>query len=71
MIEQKDNYTVGYFINRSGWGIVFECGPQTQAALLRDFPWLRPIRDGFERGRPLPIAGRAAESRRRLHAGQV
>jgi hypothetical protein len=54
MIKQKDNYAVQYFINRSGWGIVFECDPRTQAALLTDFPWLRPIRDGFERGRPLP-----------------
>ena len=71
MTEQKDNYTVQYFINRSGWGIVFECGSQTQAALLRDFPWLRSIRDGFERGRPLPLAGREAESRPRPHAGHT
>jgi hypothetical protein len=55
-----DKATSEYFITGNRLGIVFECGPQSQTALLRAFPWLRSIRDGFESNRPLAPVGTQA-----------
>lgn len=58
--RMTDKATSEYFITGNRLGIVFECGPQSQTALLRAFPWLRSIRDGFESNRPLAPVGTQA-----------
>jgi hypothetical protein len=59
-----ENYTVTFFINQTGWGLTFECEPQNQEALLRDFPTLRAVRDVFLAGRPLREAVQGSRRRR-------
>ena len=38
------SYRVREELSPDRWSITFECDPRTQAALLRDFPWLRDFR---------------------------
>jgi hypothetical protein len=56
-MAERENYAVTFFVDRQGWGLTFRCDLENESALLRDFPWLRSVRDGFVQG-PLKPAGR-------------
>jgi hypothetical protein len=57
---------MGYIIRQEftpdRWAIVFECDPQSRAALLQDFPWLRSIGAVVQAHRPLSDSAPATES---------
>jgi hypothetical protein len=44
MGEAAMGYSICQELTPDRWSITFECDPQSRAALLRDFPWLRNIR---------------------------